>query len=154
MKSIRVYDSPQCCSTGACSPEEDDAMAQFASSLEWLKGKGFEVERFNLAHQPGAFVENATVKTTLDTDGMDCLPMVMVDDAILVKGDYLTRAQLGDALGIEIEAPVAASSGCCGPSADEAEKAPAVEAAGCCGPTTDVAVEEKKEAPASAGCCG
>jgi len=134
-KSIRVYDSPQCCSTGACSPEEDDAMAQFASSLEWLKGKGFDVERFNLAHQPGAFVENTTVKSTLDSDGMDCLPMVMVDEDIVVKGDYLTRAQFGDALGIEIEAPVVASSGCCGPTEDKAE-------------------DKSDEEPAASGCCG
>jgi len=145
-----VYDSPQCCSTGACSPDEDDAMAQFASSLEWLKGKGFTVDRYNLAHQPSAFVDNGTVKATLDSDGMDCLPMVMVDDEIVVKGDYLTRAALGSALGIEIDAPAAASSGCCGPSAEKTEKAAPAEAAGCCGPSA----EETEKEPVSAGCCG
>ena len=37
MNAIDVYDPAQCCATGACSPDADDELAQFAAALEWLK---------------------------------------------------------------------------------------------------------------------
>lgn len=93
--SLDVYDPPQCCATGACSPDADDELAQFASSLEWLKEHGVAVSRYNLGHQPGAFVTNATVKGTLDKEGMTCLPLVIADGTIISKGRYPSRGELG-----------------------------------------------------------
>ena len=117
MHKASVFDPPQCCATGACGPDADDELAQFASALEWLKGEGVEVERFNLGHQPGAFVENSAVKSALDGDGMDCLPLVMVDGRIARKGGYMSREELGAELGLAPVATVAeatAGGGCCG----------------------------------------
>ncbi len=115
MSKISIYDPPQCCATGACGPDADDELAQFAATLEWLKEEGVAVERFNLGHQPGAFVQNATVKSTLDSDGMDCLPMVIVDGEIAKKGGYMTREELGARLKLAVPAAAtAAAGGCCG----------------------------------------
>ena len=114
MSKVSVFDPPQCCATGACGPDADDELAQFASALEWLKTEGVEVERFNLGHQPGEFVGNATVKAAMDNDGMDCLPMVLVDGAIARKGGYMSRQELGDSLSMEVPEAVTAGGGCCG----------------------------------------
>ena len=114
MHKVHVFDPPQCCATGACGPDADDELAQFASALEWLKSEGVEVERFNLGHQPGAFVQNATVKSAMDSDGMDCLPMVIVDGAITRKGGYMTRQELGTSLSLEVPETATAGGGCCG----------------------------------------
>lgn len=114
MSKVSVYDPPQCCATGACGPDADDELAQFASALEWLKAEGVEVERFNLGHQPGAFVQNATVKSTMDSDGMDCLPMVIIDGEIARKGGYMSRDELGSRLSLEVPRAVSAGAGCCG----------------------------------------
>ena len=92
---VDVYDPAQCCATGACSPDADDELAQFASSLEWLKERGIAVSRFNLGHEPGAFVTNAMVKGTLAADGIACLPLVIADGKILSKGRYPSREELG-----------------------------------------------------------
>ncbi len=116
MNNVDVYDPAQCCATGACSPDADDELAQFASSLEWLKQQGVSVSRYNLGHQPGAFVQNATVKGAIDNDGIGCLPMVIADGRILSKGRYPTRGELGEKLGLaeKVEATVAAGA-CCAP---------------------------------------
>ena len=112
--TLDVYDPAQCCSTGACSPDADDELAQFASSLEWLKESGVAVSRYNLGHQPGAFVTNPTVKGTLDSDGIGCLPLVIADGKIISKGRYPSRNELGAQVAT---AAKPAASACCAPAA-------------------------------------
>jgi hypothetical protein len=118
MNTIDVYDPAQCCATGACSPDADDEMAQFAASLEWLKEAGVSVSRYNLGHQPGAFAENAMVKGTLQNDGIACLPLIVADGKIVSKGRYPSRNELGAHLGLAVETPGAAGNvtakRCCG----------------------------------------
>ena len=116
MNKLSVFDPVQCCSTGVCGPDADDELAQFASSLEWLKSKGVEVERFNLGFQPGEFASNTAVKARLDNDGMECLPMLIADGEVVKTGGYPSRDELASTF--DLEAPEMAvpkkSSGCCG----------------------------------------
>ena len=53
---LEVFDPAMCCSTGVCGPSVPPALARFAGDLEWLAGKGVEVRRYNLTHEPQAFV--------------------------------------------------------------------------------------------------
>ncbi len=101
MRSISVYEPPGCCSSGACGPEVEDSMAGFAAALKWAEKQGVEVARYNLGSQPGAFVENTDVKNALDSDGMECLPLVMADNKIISKGVYLSKKELAEKAGIE-----------------------------------------------------
>ena len=116
MKKLSVFDPVQCCSTGVCGPDADDELAQFASSLAWLKSKGVEVERFNLGFQPGEFVSNTTVKARLEDDGMECLPMLIADGAVVKAGGYPSRDELASTFNLEAPELAApnTSSGCCG----------------------------------------
>ena len=118
MSTVHVYDPAQCCATGACSPDADDELARFASALEWLRQNGVAVARFNLGHEPGAFVQNAMVKSTLQSEGVGCLPMVIADGAVVAKGRYPTRDELGGKLGLMAAADCAPAGGagkrCCG----------------------------------------
>ena len=118
MTTVDIYDPPQCCATGACSPDADDELAQFASSLEWLKARGVAVSRYNLGHQPGAFVQNPVVKSTIDKEGMACLPMTIADGVVMTKGRYPTRSEFDQTLGRATATSdvSAASTGkrCCG----------------------------------------
>ena len=107
MPILSIYDPAQCCATGACSPDADDQLAQFASALEWLKQQGIEVTRYNLGHQPGAFVQNPAVKSALDSDGVACLPLIIADGRVISKGRYPSRAELGNQLGLS------AGTACC-----------------------------------------
>jgi hypothetical protein len=96
----------------------DPELARFSADLEWLKQQGVEVQRFNLAQQPGAFVEHAPVKAALQARGNDSLPLVMVDDRVAAEGTYPSRETLAALAGVVVRKlemkPVAAA--CCGPS--------------------------------------
>lgn len=118
MPVLRVFDPPMCCSTGVCGPSVDPELARFSADLEWLKQQGVEVQRFNLAQQPGAFVEHAPVKAALQARGNDSLPLVMVDDRIAAEGTYPSRETLAALAGVVVRKleVKATGSACCGPS--------------------------------------
>lgn len=137
MSTLDIYDPAQCCATGACGPDADDELAQFASALEGLKQSGVAVSRYNLGHQPGAFVQNAMVKETIQKEGIGCLPLVIADGRIVSKGRYPTRDELRSQAGVGAAA-APAKAACCGPAKATAATAPAnatVSAQGkpCCG---------------------
>lgn len=94
MTILQVYDPAMCCSTGVCGPSVDPVLPRFAADLEWLKSKGVQVARFNLAQEIAAFTENAIVKAALYSKGTECLPLILVDGNIVSAGVYPTREQL------------------------------------------------------------
>jgi arsenite methyltransferase len=101
MRKLRVFDPPMCCSTGVCGPVVNPTLPQFASDLEWVRGHGIEVERYNLAQQPQAYAADETVKAALRQFGTGCLPLVLLGDAIVSRGVYPSREQLGALLGLQ-----------------------------------------------------
>lgn len=111
---IEVFDPSLCCSTGICGTEVDPALVEFAADAEWAKQKGVQIERFNLAQQPGAFAENATVKAFLQRSGSTALPLILVDGEVALAGRYPKRAELARWIGIDQPADVEQpASGCC-----------------------------------------
>lgn len=109
MKKIEVYDPAMCCSTGVCGTDVDSKLVQFASDLSWLKEQGAAVERFNLSQQLAAFASNESVRATLAAQGTECLPLILADGEIVMKGLYPTREQLALLAGAKLSV-----STCCG----------------------------------------
>lgn len=99
-KTLSVYDPAMCCSTGVCGPDVDPELVRFTADLDWVTAQGVEVERFNLAQQPGAFVSEAAVKEALENRGDAALPMVLVDRRTVMSGAYPTRDELAGWLGL------------------------------------------------------
>jgi hypothetical protein len=126
MKTIQVYDKPMCCSTGVCGPKVDPVLPRFAADLAWLKSQGHQVERFNLAQQPTAFVQNSEVQQLLATKGTDCLPVIVVDGRILSRCEYPSRDTLATWVGSKavVVTPSVVSEGgeCCNPPEAAAER--------------------------------
>ena len=106
MKTIQVYDKPMCCSTGVCGPQVDPVLPRFAADLAWLKSQGHQVERFNLAQQPAAFVQNSEVQELLASQGTDCLPLITVDGRIVSRREYPSR----DTLAILVDSETASEA--------------------------------------------
>jgi AhpD family alkylhydroperoxidase len=94
-----------CCSTGVCGPSVDPDLARFSADLDWLKSRDVSVERFNLAQQPAAFVEHASVKQALADKGEAALPLIIVNGAVKSAGTYPTREQLADWAAVTKPAP-------------------------------------------------
>jgi hypothetical protein len=103
MKKLQVFDPAMCCSTGVCGPSVDPTLSRFSADLEWLKSKGVEIERFNLAQQVAAFTTNSTVKHALNTSGTRCLPMLLFNGQVVASGGYPERRQLAQMLEVEYE---------------------------------------------------
>ncbi|MBK1734917.1 arsenical resistance operon transcriptional repressor ArsD [Halorhodospira abdelmalekii] len=126
MTELTVYDPPQCCSTGVCGPSVDPKLSRLAADLDWLKNQGVAVTRYNLSQQPGAFVENATIKAILERRGEDALPVFLVDGEVMSQGSYPDREALASWVGVSPSSSGDDSGGCCG---DGAEKR---HGSGCC----------------------
>jgi hypothetical protein len=109
---IKVYDPALCCSTGVCGTEVDQNLVDFAANADWAKRQNVQIERFNLAQQPLAFAENAVVKNFLQRSGKESLPLILIDDEVVLAGRYPTRLELARWTGLAIDSQK--SSGCCG----------------------------------------
>lgn len=94
MYRVQVFDPAMCCASGVCGPEVDPVLPRFAADLDWLASQGVEVTRYNLAQDPAAFAGNELVKAALEANGVDCLPMVLVDGRVMSTGAYPSRDQL------------------------------------------------------------
>lgn len=96
---LEVFDPAMCCSTGVCGSEIDPRLAQFAADLAWLSAEGVEVVRYNLAQEPGAFVSNSLVQSTLHAAGSGALPLLLLDGEVISRGSYPDREKLAGWVG-------------------------------------------------------
>ena len=74
-----------CCSTGVCGSDVDQVLVNFSADVQWLKGRGVQIERYNLAQQPMSFVENEKAKAFLEASGAEGLPLLLLDGIPLEK---------------------------------------------------------------------
>lgn len=124
MLKLEVFDPPMCCATGICGNNVDPKLVTFASDLEWLKKQGIDVVRYGLSFEPNKFVENETVKNTLQREGNDSLPILIADNQLVYKGIYPSREQLASACNINWKAEFATEettkveAEVCGPDCD------------------------------------
>ena len=119
MKNIQIFDPALCCSTGVCGVDVDQSLVTFSADVDWAKQNGVKIERFNLAQQPMAFAESATVKAFLQRSGAEALPLVLVDGEMALAGRYPKRTELarwaGLADAVEVKPKgTCCSGGCCG----------------------------------------
>ena len=127
MTKIQVFDPALCCSTGICGVDVDQSLVEFAADVDWLGKQGVAIERFNLAQQPLAFANHATIRNLLQSEGEPALPVILVDDVVMHRGKpYPSRSQLAKWAGIR--------------QADSKLSSIAITAAG--------------SAPSQGGCCG
>ena len=147
MPSIHVYEPALCCNTGVCGPDPAQELVTFTADLAYLKGRGADIARHNLASDTRAFADSATVRGFLEVSGSEGLPLVVVDGVTVLTGRYPTRDELVKYAGLAPEKQYAtvhvserapASGGCCGSPAPGR----ASSSGGCCG-----------SSPVSSACC-
>jgi len=113
-----------CCATGICGNNVDPKLVTFASDLECLKKQGIDVVRHGLSFEPAEFVKNEDVKTTLQKEGNDNLPIVIADNQLIYKGIYPSREQLAKTCNIAwkdefaTEETLKVEAEVCGPACD------------------------------------
>ncbi len=94
MKTLTVFDPAMCCSTGVCGTDIDQVLVDFSADVQWLKQRGIQVDRYNLAQQPMSFVQNEKAKAFLEASGAEGLPLLLLDGEMVMAGRYPKRAEL------------------------------------------------------------
>ena len=112
MKTLKIYDPALCCSTGVCGPNPDEELVKLASFLKGLDENECKVERYNLAQQPEAYMENKIVADLMAKNGVKVLPIFFVDDEIVFSGKYPDIDELGKVLNVK--SCDGSTNSCCG----------------------------------------
>lgn len=97
---VEVYDPPMCCASGVCGPDPNPQQARFSADLAWLRRKGVEVRRHNLAQEPLVFAQHPEVKRVIDETDGNGLPAILLDGKVKQHGAYPSRSDLASWLGL------------------------------------------------------
>ncbi len=100
MSKLNIFEPAMCCETGVCGVDADTVLINFTADTAWLRKQGIEVQRFNLAQEPAAFINDPVVKTEINEHGETCLPLLLLDGTVVSRGKYPDRARLQELAGI------------------------------------------------------
>lgn len=116
MKKMYIYEGAMCCSTGVCGPSPDEELMRVSTLVDKLTKSGASIERYNLTNNTNEFVENKTINSLLEEKGEDVLPVVIVDDEVVMTGKYPSNEEFYEMLFLSDEAKEDANSddgSCC-----------------------------------------
>lgn len=93
MKKMVIFDPAMCCSTGVCGPSVDENLLRVSTLLNRLEKKGIKVERYNLSSEPKAFIDNKIINNMLVDEGVDVLPITMIEGRVVKTKEYPTNEE-------------------------------------------------------------
>lgn len=102
MKKIEIYDPAMCCSTGVCGPSIDPNLLRMSSVLNILKKNDVIVERYNLSQDPHPYLTNKEVNNLMTTQGVQILPITIVNSTIMKTSEYPSNEELSEWLEIPV----------------------------------------------------
>lgn len=91
MKKMAIYEPAMCCPTGICGVGVDPELLRVSTVLNTLKKNGVIVDRYNLTNSPQEFVNNTEINKLMMSDGVEILPVIVVDGKIMITKRYPTN---------------------------------------------------------------
>ncbi len=135
MKSMQIFEPAMCCSTGLCGVGVDPELLRISTVLNTMEKNGVKVERYNLSNAPQEFIKNKAVNNIIKAQGMEVLPLAVIDGEIIITGRYPSNEEFVKYLNIplsfvgekpkEVQAAGNQNGGCCCSGGDCSEE-------GCC----------------------
>ncbi len=98
---MSIYEPAMCCSTGLCGVSVDPELLRVSTVLNTLKKNGIDVQRYNLTNSPQEFVKSKTVNDFINENGVDGLPVIVLDGDIVLFRRYPTNEEFIKLLGIQ-----------------------------------------------------
>jgi hypothetical protein len=95
---VEIFDTPLCCPSGVCGPTVDQTLLDVNEMILTLKAEGVGVERYQMAGNPSAFLNNAEVMRLVREQQMAALPITVVQGQVLKTGVYPSLAEVRAAL--------------------------------------------------------
>ena len=120
MNKMVIFDPTMCCSTGVCGPSVDKNLLRVSTVINRLEKNGVLVERYNLTSNTQIFVDNKVINKMLNDEGVDILPVTMVDGVVVKTKEYPTNEEFCKLLGVPNEYVISElrarkeTSSCCG----------------------------------------
>jgi hypothetical protein len=100
MKKMQIFEPAMCCSTGLCGVGVDPELLRISTVLNTMEKNDVMVTRFNLTKSPQEFITNKTVNTFIKENGVDGLPIIVLDGEIVITGRYPTNEEFVKLLNI------------------------------------------------------
>lgn len=100
MKKLTIYEPAMCCPTGLCGVGIDKELLRISIVLSNLEKNGVEVERFNLTNTPQEFIKNQKLNDLMMEEGVEILPVTIVNNEIVKTASYPTNDELAKFLDV------------------------------------------------------
>lgn len=100
MKKIAIYEPAMCCPTGLCGVSVDPELLRISTVVTNLRKSGIPMNRYNLTSAPQKFVQNQTVNDLMMKEGVEILPVTVVDGEIVKTKGYPSNTELATLLDI------------------------------------------------------
>jgi hypothetical protein len=100
MKKMEIFEPAMCCPTGICGPSVDKELLRISSVINNLKKNGQSVERYNLTNNPLNFIQNVEINKMLEKEGIEILPVTMIDGVVVKTKAYPTNEEICNLLGV------------------------------------------------------
>jgi len=91
---VEFFDPPMCCPTGLCGPTLDQTLLDVNEMIFSLQKENLRVERYQMASNPNAFLNNPEVMKLVREKQMDALPIVVVRGRVVKVGAYPTLDEM------------------------------------------------------------
>jgi Arsenical resistance operon protein ArsD len=85
--------------TGMIGILYDPEFERFEANLDWLETTGVLVEQFDPFTAKNEVAKRPAVEQLLADEGDRCLPLILMNESVVSRGTYLSRAQLARAVG-------------------------------------------------------
>tara|TARA_R110001583_G_scaffold43208_1_gene137436 strand:+ start:5926 stop:6273 length:348 start_codon:yes stop_codon:yes gene_type:complete len=91
---LEIFEPTLCCESGVCGPAPDKALLDLQHTLHLVKKVGFDVKRYAINQVPMVFVQNKIVSDFIQNEGLDQLPLILLDKKIIMAGKYPNLEEL------------------------------------------------------------
>ena len=98
MNVMQIYEPAMCCSTGLCGVGVDPELLRISTVLNTLEKNGVKVERYNLTGSPQEFVKSNKVNEFLKAQGVEILPITVLNGEVVITGRYPTNEEFAKLL--------------------------------------------------------
>ena len=95
---VEIFDPPMCCPTGLCGPALDETLLDVSEMILALQTTGVRVERYQMASNPNAFLNNPEVMRLVREQQMAALPITVVRGQVVKAGAYPAMVEVQTAL--------------------------------------------------------
>lgn len=93
MNRMQIFEPAMCCSTGLCGVGIDQELLRISTVLSSLEKNDVKVERFNLSSAPQEFINNKEINDFIKVNGVDKLPVTILNGKIVLTGRYPTNLE-------------------------------------------------------------